>query len=105
MNNSHLKYSKEECWGKSLKCKSRKEFENKYPKEYKSSYYNGWLNEICSHLKPKNKHKRNYWNYEKCKEEALKYKSRSELCKNSSGCYYSAYRNNWLNILYPKNSE
>ena len=37
------------------------------------------------------------WNYEKIKEEALKYGTRAEFEKLSKGAYLSAMRNNWLN--------
>jgi len=40
-----------------------------------------------------------FWTYEKCKEEALKYKHKTEFQKNSSGAYNSAYKNKWLNKI------
>lgn len=39
---------------------------------------------------------RKYWTKEKCIEEALKYKTRSEFQKNSKGSYMSCVRNGWL---------
>lgn len=38
----------------------------------------------------------NYWNLEKCKQEALKYKTRSEWKLNSGASYNAALRNKWL---------
>ena len=39
------------------------------------------------------------WTKEKCKAEALKYKSRSEFADKSSGAYGSSLRNKWLDEL------
>lgn len=36
------------------------------------------------------------WTFEKCKEEALKYKTRKEFYKNNNSAYNSARKNNWL---------
>lgn len=36
------------------------------------------------------------WNYERCKEESLKYKTRPEFYKKSSGAYRAAKKNGWL---------
>lgn len=42
---------------------------------------------------------RGYWTFERCKEEALKYDSRSEFSRFSSSSYNAAYRNEWLDYL------
>lgn len=38
----------------------------------------------------------NNWTLLNCKTDALKYNTRTEWCKNSSGAYDAAYRNGWL---------
>ena len=43
------------------------------------------------------KNKYNNWTKEKCQEESLKYKTRTNFQKLSKGAYSSAYRHNWLN--------
>lgn len=40
-----------------------------------------------------------YWTKERCQEESLKYKNRSNFYKNSSGCYHSARKNGWLDEI------
>lgn len=40
-----------------------------------------------------------YWTYEKCKEEALKYKDRSEFKIKSGTAYNKASKNNWINKI------
>ena len=42
---------------------------------------------------------RGYWNKEKCAEEALKYKIRSEFFKNSNSAYTSASKNGFLDEI------
>lgn len=40
---------------------------------------------------------RNYWNYEHCYEESMKYTSRVDFSRGSNGAYDSARKNGWLN--------
>ena len=42
---------------------------------------------------------RNYWTYEKCKEVALKYNTRTEFNINDKSCYLKSYKNNWLDEI------
>jgi len=44
---------------------------------------------------------RNYWNYETCKEESLKYKTRKEFQKNKSGAHNISWKNKWLDEFFP----
>jgi len=41
-----------------------------------------------------------YWNIDRCAEEALKFKTRSEFRDKACGAYYSACRNNWINNFF-----
>ncbi|MFA5586339.1 MAG: GIY-YIG nuclease family protein [Saccharofermentanales bacterium] len=45
-------------------------------------------------MKPKN-----YWTFEKCREEALKYKYKIDFIKNSNGAYSSALKHKWLDDI------
>jgi len=38
----------------------------------------------------------NYWTKERCHEESLKYKTRSEFYRNSISAYSRSYRSKWL---------
>lgn len=42
------------------------------------------------------------WNYDKCKEEASKYKTRTDFEKNSSGAYSAAFKYGWLDDFFGK---
>ncbi len=59
---------------------------------------NNWLCDITQHMielvKPKN-----YWNYDNCLKEALKYNSKKEFMKNSYNCYKIAYRKKFLDKI------
>jgi len=58
-------WTKEKCLEKSLLCKSKNEFRNKYETAYKKSLKYNWLDEICSHMQPNgNLYKRLVYSYE-----------------------------------------
>ena len=82
-----------------LKYKTRNEFKKGSPGAYNSACKNGWLDIVCSHMVLE-KGDRGYWDiFENVREEALKYKTRNEFKKGSSGAYKSAIRNGWLDIV------
>jgi hypothetical protein len=91
-------WTKERCQEEALKYKTRYEFQKNSGSAYYSAQKNKLLDEICSHMidikKPNN-----YWTKEKCAEEALKYKTKSEFQKKSSGAYEATRRNIWLNEI------
>ncbi len=43
-----------------------------------------------------NRKPRGYWTLEKCKEETLKFNSRTEWQNKSKGSYDAAFNNNWI---------
>ena len=86
------------CKEKSLECTSRMDFKKKYPYPYVLSIKNGWLDEFCSEMKEIRKPK-GYWTFEKCKEIALKYNTRTEFNINDKGCYLQAQINGWLDDI------
>lgn len=87
----------ENCKSDALKYKTRTEWSKKSLLGYDSARRNGWLNEICNHMiilhLPNG-----YWTKNRCKEEALKFKSRMEWKNNSMSSYSSAVKNGWLNF-------
>jgi len=70
---------------------------------YCAAHKNGWLCNICKHMKEIKKPS-GFWTYRKCVKEAKKYKSHSDFQKNSGGAYAAARRNGWLDEFYPKNN-
>ena len=90
-------WTKEKCQEEALKYETRKIFHINSNSAYLISHKNEWLDEICSHMneiiKPKN-----YWTKEKCQEEALKYKNKSDFLKNSIA-YFISIKKGWLNDI------
>jgi hypothetical protein len=91
-------WTKEKCKEKTLECKTKKEFNQKYPNIYSLCRKKGWVDDVCSHMiEIKKKH--NYWTFEKCKEKALICTSKSELQKLYPSAYDKASDNNWLDDI------
>ncbi len=93
-----VKWTKEKCIEEALKYKSKSEFRKLSHSCYKISLRKGWIDEITKHMciykMPKG-----YWTKEKCIEEALRYKSKSEFIKGSYNCYKIASKNKWLDEI------
>jgi hypothetical protein len=88
------------CKKEALKYKTRAEFIYNSKSAYTAAQRHGWLKNVCTHMIYINKTKPHYyWTYEKCKKEALKYKTRAEFKRNSGGAYYRSNNNNWLDRL------
>jgi predicted GIY-YIG superfamily endonuclease len=77
---------------------NRMEFHKRYKVAYVTASKNGWLKEICEHM-GYNQTSPGTWTYEKCKNEASKYESRSEFQKRNYNVYRRAYDNGWLNEI------
>ena len=89
----------EKCKEESLKYLSRFEFCKNSKSAYSSALNNNWLDEICVHMGDK-KIKRNFWDYETCKIESMKYKTKSEFFRKSNYVYDISRKNKWLNVFY-----
>lgn len=64
---------------------------------YHKSHRMGWLEEVCRHMiKEKSS---GYWTFDKVRLEALKYKTRTEFQKKSSGAYDKALSNGWVDEI------
>lgn len=92
----------ENCKEEALKHNSRWEFQQLSHSAYCSAYKNGWLDDVCSHMELQIKSCGHWNDFENCKEEALKYKSRSDFSCGTSGAYHAATRNDWLDVFFPK---
>lgn len=57
------------------------------------------IENICFNHMTSSEKPNGYWTFERCKEEALKYKTRYEYFLNASGSHESARRNKWLDIV------
>lgn len=93
------KYTKQICLELALKCTTRKEFKEKYLKEFTAAYSNKWLNDICQHMMRMVK-----WTKENAYIMSLNCKNKTEFKIKYRGAYEASLKNNWLNdFFYNKN--
>lgn len=100
MSYIYKKWNKEKCREEALKYNSRSDFYYGSCSAWDRARRNGWLDEICSHMielrKPDD-----YWNIDKCKEEASRYKTKNDLRKNNSYVYVKLRKKGLLDTVYP----
>ena len=95
-NNKRAGYwTKERCHEEALKYKYRNDFRIGSSSVYMKCYENNWLDEVCSHMIMKN-NLSGYWTKERCQEEALKYKHRSEFQNGSPSAYNKSHQMGWI---------
>ena len=95
-------WTKDKCKKEALKYKTKNEFQKGNSSAYSAAWKNEWLDDICEHMIEVKKPKGTWDNKDRCKEEALKYKTKSEFKKFSAGAYSAAYKNGWLDEFFPK---
>ena len=84
----------ETCLEEARKYKSRSEFRKESQTAYNKAKREGWLDDyiwLASNFTPAG-----FWTFEKCYEEAKKYKTKKEFLKKDPRAFTAAYRNNWL---------
>lgn len=86
------------CKNEALKYNTKSEFSLKSGSASNSSRKNGWFDEITKHMKIFTK-PNNYWTFENCRDEALKYKTKKDFRFNSSSAYQTAKRKKFLNEI------
>lgn len=91
-------YNKEFCINEALKYNTRTNFHKESKGVYEIARKNNWLDVVCSHM-PEIIKPNNYWNFDRCQDEALKYNKRINFRKHSSGAYSAARLNGWLNQI------
>jgi len=94
----NFKWTKEKCQEEALKYNKRTDFNTFSHSAYVTACTNKWLIEICQHMKILSiPHE--YWTFERCNEEALKYKNRGEFKKLSKGAYLVSSENKWIDEI------
>lgn len=88
----------DKCKEEALKYNTKIDFREKSCGAYNAARRNNWLSDVCSHMKVTRKPP-NYWTYEMCKKEALKYKTKTNFQKNSKGAYLKSMRKKWLSDI------
>ena len=97
----YLKWTYEKCKEESKKYNSKMDFKNGSNGAYWASIKNKWINDFYW-LKEIIKPKKYWYSYERCKEEAKKYKNRSEFKMKNGSAYNAALKQHWLNTFFPK---
>lgn len=85
----------ERCMEESKKYKYRGDYRTESHGSYKVAIRNGWIDDF-TWLKKQKPNIRRVWTKEKCRDEALKYKSSSEFRKGNKSAYKAATRYKWL---------
>lgn len=88
-------WTKERCVEDALKYKTKAEWEKKSSSAHSASIKNGWFDECTKHMTSPNRPK-GYWTKERCLEEALKHKTKTDWKKAMSSSVAVARRNGWI---------
>jgi len=70
------------------------DFQNKSKKAYSAARNHGWYDLVTAHMEKRNP--KGYWTKNRVKQEALKYKTRSDFQKTSGSAYVKARAEKWL---------
>ena len=91
-------WTKERCQEEGLKYNRKSDWQKSHPSSYQYSRKNDWMDEHSVHMLKisENNKPSGYWTLERCQEESLKYITRGEWHKNSSGSYSSSWKKGWL---------
>ncbi|KKL75136.1 hypothetical protein LCGC14_2057910, partial [marine sediment metagenome] len=87
-------WTQESCKQDALCFTTRNEWKIKSGSSYNAAARNGWSDECCEHMVPGIRSVR-FWTLERCKEDALRFKTRSEWADKSGSAYHSAGVNGW----------
>lgn len=101
---SRIKHTFKTCKETAKKYNSRKEFSIKSKSAYQVSTKNKWLDDICKHM-TSTRLPMGSLNYEKCKENASKCRSRIDFIKKYQTSYNKSREKGWLNDFFPKKTN
>ena len=99
LGKNNTKWNLEKCKEEALKYHSRLEFQKKSHTAYKFCLKNKIIDEVCYHMVKIKKNKPiriPKYNFNICKEEALKYKTKKDFYTNSRNIYHYSSRNKYL---------
>lgn len=88
-------WTRERCLASAKKFSSRTKWQQTESGSYHAARKHGWIDECTAHMKP-DQRPNGYWTLERCKESALKFKSRKEWYRRETVSYGKAQRKGWL---------
>lgn len=101
LSDKRKQWTYELCYIEASSFLSLKEFRDKSHAAYSAAYKYGYLDDF-KWLQHERTRRGTYQSYEKCKEEANKYKNRKEFSRNTPGAYSSSMKHGWLDEFFPK---
>ena len=90
------KWDKDTCYKEAKKYTSRGDFKKGSPYAYSSARKHGWLDDYTWFNPVRKCVPQGYWTYERCYEEAKKYKSLKEFEENANGARQYASKMGWI---------
>ena len=88
------------CYEVAKQCSCASEMGRLNGSAYNVASQNGWVKTYTWFKRPGPYNKK--WNYDTCKEEAKKYKSRGEFSEKNGSAYAVCSKNKWLDEFFPK---
>lgn len=95
LSRNRLKWTKEECLKDANNYKTIKEWATSSSSGYQAAFKKGWIDACTAHMVRKLAPK-NYWTLERCKEDAKKYKNKTEWSKAKPSGYSVAVSRGWV---------
>lgn len=87
------------------KYQSRGELQKKNQGAYLAAWRNGWLDELGFPAYTSAPRKAVKWTFEAVKAEAKKHKTRIAFRKHCPSAFQTAWRKQWLSLLFTKNGN
>lgn len=91
-------WTKNVCLLEAKKFNTIKLFRKQSPSAYATAHRNGWLDEVCAHMK-KDHQPRGYWTKKRCNDEAFKFLTRTAFARGAPSAYSASQANGWLNEI------
>ena len=95
LGGTELIWNKEKVAERAMSYMHRVDFQKGHAVAYVTARRNGWLDEVCAHMKPL----RHTWNLEEARDLAKKCSSRSEFQKRFPNAESSARKYGWLGTI------
>ena len=100
IGSKNIKWNIEECKKESKKYNKIIDFQRGSKSCYNSSLKNGWIDEICFHMK-RCKTKNGYWDdKELCRVESKKYRNKKDFYKGCWSAWSYSKKNGWLDEFF-----
>jgi predicted GIY-YIG superfamily endonuclease len=99
LGGNNIKWTFEKLQEEAKKYTSKKYFREGNESAYSTAKSKKILDNICLHMDFKIRKPAGFWNYITCKQEAFRYKTRTEYSKQANGSYEVATKNGWLDEI------